>query len=462
MKKPYELVSMGNNTLNILREQKKWIFLVLLCLSQLGQLYNSQAMPTLQVPFQKEMGMDEEAYSRLVIAETLPGLLFPLIGGYLVDYFGASKSFLATNIFIVLGQSICTLAAYQKSLAIFVIGKFTFNAASETAMLARSKIVRIWYINNDLGKALSAAVVMQTGAVIICDMVYPNLYDFTKSLGFPFLMGVLVCFLSAYFCVRCINMHQTLLKSSGNELLENEGNKEISFKNIRQFPKILWILLGAASLGVDSFIIVKLYVSKFLQESYHFSIGQAGFFLAFSQVLTGIATPLAGFLTDKLGKLPIFLIISISLIQIGVFVNIIIPPCDRCYYPAIPIICMSLGLGPLFISGYSCLVRLIEEKQLGIATALIPVVISAQMIFFALISGQIASRTYDTSGYRYVFTFAFIIGLGGIFFAIWTQIYDIKGSKRLQGKSKALASSPVEMKNINTEPDDESNIIKVE
>lgn len=422
------------------RERNKWIFLVLLCLSQLGQLYNSQAIPTLQVPFEKEMGMDEIAYSHLVIAETLPGLLFPLIGGYLVDYFGASVSFLATNIFIVIGQIICTLATFNKSLTVFIIGKMLFNAASETAMLSRSKIMRIWYINNDLGKALSAAVVMQTGATIICDLVYPNLYQLTHSLGFPFLVGVGVCLISAFICYKCVNMHRELLSSQDTGSLSEEGNKNISFKDIKKFPKIIWLLLGAASLGADSFIIFKLYVSKYLQTSYNYSIGQAGFFLALSQVLTGIATPVAGFLTDKIGKLPIFLLISISMIQLGLFSSLLIPTCDRCVWPALPIVCMSIGLGPLFIAGYSSLVRIVDQKQLGIATALIPVIISAQMIVFAVASGQIANFTFESSGYKWVFLFALVIGLGGVFFAIWTEFADQRGDRKLQKRGNDTAN----------------------
>lgn len=424
---------------NIFRQTWKWWFLVLLCLSQMGQLYNSQAIPTLQVPFEREMGMNEITYSYLVIAETMPGFVFPLIGGLLVDYFGASKSFLATNLFIVLGQSICAFAAYEKSLLIFIIGKVIFNSASEAAQLARSKIVRIWYINNDVGRALGAAVVMQTMAVIVCDLVYPNLYEFTQSLGFPFLVGVFVCVGSAFFCVKCVLMHRKLLTLEGGDAVEDEGNKKISFKVIKNFPPIIWYLLGAASLGVDAFIIVKMYLGKYLQESYKFSIGQSGAFLAFSSVLTGVATPLAGFLTDKYGRLPMFLNISVGLIQSGVFFTIVTPRCEGCYWPALPIALMSMGLGPLLIAGYSSLVRIIDEKELGIATALIPVVISAEVIVLVLIVGRVANATHDVYGYNIVFTLALIVGLSGLFIGFLTQWKDAKGDRKL---SKRIGPAP--------------------
>lgn len=420
---------------NIFRENKKWVFLALLCFSQLGQLYNSQAMPTLQVPFEKEMGMNEVDYSHLVIAETMPGFVFPLIGGFLVDYFGASKSFLATNLFIILGQSVCTMATYQKSFWLFILGKVIFNSASEAATLARSKIVGIWYVNNDIGKALGAAVVLQTGAAIVCDLVYPNLYSMTHSLGFPFLIGVIVCFVSTLICIRCVMVHKKLLTLKGGDAASQEGNTNISYKVIRKFPPIIWLLLAAASLGVDSFIIVKLYLGKHLQTSYDFTIGEAGSFLAVSQVLTGAATPIAGFLTDRVGKLPIFLMISIGLIQSGVFFSITASKCERCLWPALPIALLSLGLGPLFVSGYGSLLRLIEEKELGIATALIPVIISAEMIVFAILSGRIADATFDEYGYTWVFTMALIIGMVRLLFGLLVQIYDYKGSQKLQHRN---------------------------
>lgn len=439
----------------LFRQTKKWGFLALLCLSQLGQLYNSQAIPTLQVPMEKEMEMDDVKYSYLVIAETLPGFIAPLFGGYLVDYFGASKSFITTNLFIIIGQAICTLGAYQKSLFLFIIGKMMFNSAAEAAQLARSKIVRIWYINNDVGRALGAAVVMQTMAVIVCDLVYPNLYTLTQSLGFPFLMGVFVCIISAFFCLRCVTVHKQLLRLEGGASALNEGNEAISFKVIAKFPKIIWLLLAAASFGVDAFIIVKLYLSKWIQTSYDFSIGEAGAFLAFSSILTGVATPVAGILTDRYGKLPLFLILSIGLIQAGVASLIILPTCVHCMLPAIPVAFLSMGLGPLFIAGYSALVRIIDEKELGMATALIPVVISAEVIVLVLISGRVADATFASSGYTWVFTLALIVGMIGITFGFIVQAADTRGDKKLQSKNKA--QSMLELSATQTEISDEGS-----
>lgn len=425
-----------NTKLDAFRNKKKWVFLALLCFSQLGQLYNSQAMPTLQVPFEKEMSMNDLDYSHLVIAETLPGFIFPLIGGLFVDYFGASKSYLATNLFIILGQSLCTLATYQKSFWVFILGKVIFNSASEAATLARSKIVGIWYVNNDIGKALGAAVVLQTSAAIVCDLVYPNLYQYTNSLGFPFFVGVIVCVISTFICIRCVMVHKKLLRLKGNGSEVKEGNVNISIKAMKKFPPIIWLLLGAASFGVDSFIIVKLYLGKHLQTAYQFTLGEAGTFLAVSQVLTGFATPIAGFLTDRVGKLPIFLIMSIGLLQSGVFFSITAPRCHRCFWPAIPIALLSLGLGPLFVAGYSSLLRLVDEKELGLATALIPVIISAEMIIFAVLSGQIANATFDNYGYTWVFLMALIIGSVGLVIGIIAQFYDWRGEKKLQYKHK--------------------------
>lgn len=431
--------------LETFRENKKWVFLFLLCFSQLGQLYNSQAMPTLQVPFEREMGMTEIDYSHLVIAETMPGFVFPLIGGYLVDYFGATKSFLTTNIFIILGQSFCTLATYQKSFWVFILGKVIFNSAAEAATLARSKLVGIWYVNNDVGKALGAAVVLQTMAAIVCDVVYPNLYSATQSLGFPFFVGVIVCLVGAVICIRCIMMHRELLKHKGEEAIEKEGNSKISYRVIKKFPPLIWLLLGAASFGVDAFIIVKLYLGKWLQTNYDFSIGEAGSFLAASQVMTGVATPVAGFLTDRFGRLPIFLTLAIGFIQFGVFLTLVSPTCYRCLWPAVPIAFLSMGLGPILVAGYGSLLRIVHEKELGIATAMIPVVISAEVLVLALLAGVIADSTYQSHGYTYVFAMALAAGLVGLTISVITHFYDLKKTKKLQ--SRKLEEPPALLDN---------------
>lgn len=422
----------------LFRNQNKWYFLVLLCLSSLGYLYNSQAIPTLQVPLEKEMGLDELAYSRLLIAEAIPGFLFLLVGGYLVDYFGAVKSFLASSVIIVLGQIICTIAAYKYSFLLFVLGKIVLVIAGESAMLSRTKIIRMWYSNNELGRSMGSMVVMATVATIICDLAYPNLYQAKQSLGLPFLVGVIVCVASVYFSVKCVQLHQDMLNLKVTIDNESEGNKGVSYKSLMELPAIFWMIVFAVSWTMIGAALVKIYQSKFLQTEYHYTVGEAGYFLAFSQVMTAIATPLAGIIADKTQKATLSMIVSIGLIQVSTLLNISIPRCEKCLWPAVPIVVTSCAVGPLMMMAYSSVMKLMDEKVMGMVTSMVPILIGGQMVIFATVAGYIANATVDVYGYKYVFILSLVIGLCGLALSVYLHYFDLNNGKRLQHHKNSL------------------------
>lgn len=436
----------------VFRQKYKWIFLFLLCLSQLGMLYNSQAIPTLQVPFEKELGIDEITYSRILMADAFPNLIFPIIGGYLTDYFGGSASFILTSVVIVLGQSISTFAAYDHSLGIFILGKIVLGIGASTAVVARAKLIKLWYENHEMGRVVSSIVLIDTGAIIIADLAYPILYEHAHTLGFPFLIGVVICLFSLIFAICLILfLHNKFVSIRNTEGHMEEANKQISIKDVRAFPKLFWMAIFTMSWTMISFILVKMYQSKFLQVDFSFSTSQASIFLAASQAITAFTTPFAGILMDKYGKLTLFTIYGNILIQLGTLLNIIIPRCDTCLWPVLPVLCQSVGVGMLFLSFYSSLIRIIDQKQLGLALSILPVLMSLHFIFFPGLAGYIAKITIDDHGYSMVFLLSLFVGVSGLLVAIRMHVLDRNREMKLQPPKVAnLVMQAVELQNSPT------------
>lgn len=416
----------------IFRQKYKWIFMFLLCFSQIGMLYNSQAIPTLQVPFEKELGIDEITYSQLLIADAVPNLIFPIIGGYFTDYFGGPISFIVTSLVIVLGQCISTFAAYDRNLIIFIIGKIVLGIGASTSALAKTKLVKLWFENHEIGKAVSSIVLIDTAAIIISDLVYPGLYEYSHNLGFPFLMGAFLCFVSLIFGICLIMLHHRFTNLGDPEAKEEEANKQISIKDIRNFPKIFWLLLFTMIWTLVSFSLVKIYQSKFLQVTFSYTISEASFFLAASQAVTALTTPAAGILIERYGNLTKVMIIGNILIQLGTLLIITIPSCSACLWPTIPIMCQSVGLGLALLSFYSSLVRIIDQKQLGLAMANFPVIMSLHMIIFPGFAGYIANNTFNDYGYNFVFVLSLSVGICGLGAALKTHFQDNITDKKLQ------------------------------
>lgn len=439
--------SIQKHNANLLKD--KWKFLVFLILAQLGQQYNFQAVETVQVPLQAELGMDEKGYGYLIMAQSLPGLFIPFLSGYIVDHVGASPGFTGSIVLTLIGHAITTLGAYEKSIFLFIAGKVIFVIAYEATYLARIKLMRLWFEDAELNRANSYIILAQTTSVIICDVAYPNLYEVTGVLGFPFLIGAFISLFSVGMCVITSKMHRNLLQNLHVEKIGEESHQP-SFSILRQFPPLMWFVVFTLTTGLVGFLLTKIYLSKFLQVDFGFSIGEAGFFLALSQLLSGIAAISAGIFADKFGKLPYISIAALVSLTVGIALNIVIPKCDQCLLPAVPIVFLSFTMAPLFIAGYGEFSRLIPEKNLGMATSAVPVSISLQMAILSTTAGWIAQETFATAGYRWVFALSLCVAITALICAFKVQLLDQSGDKILQEIGRKKGSKAAELSSLET------------
>ena len=430
--------------------EQKWKFLIFIILSQFGQQFNLQAIDTVQVPLQKSLSIDEKHYGYLIMAQSLPNIFLPVLNGYIVDYLGGLPGFTAAILLTLLGQGIITLGAYNKSFTAFLIGKVISITALEATTLGRIKLFRLWFDNTELNRADSAVVLTQTISVILCDLLYPNLFEATGIFGFPFLVGFFICVFSAGMLLVVNGMHTLLLKQIEADKL-TKYKEQISFSTIKRFPPLLWPVVLTVSSGLTAFIMTKIYLSKFLQVNFGYSIGEAGLFLAVSQLLSAVAAVAAGYIADKHGKLPYILIASSTSLIMGIGLIIIIPQCQKCFLPALPIILLSVVTSPLFIASYGSIARLVPQQNLGMATSGIPVLISIQMTVFPALGGTIAAKTYDTSGYTWVFALNLCVAAVSLISAISVQIADVSKGSILQhtGKSSPREAELEELPMIN-------------
>ena len=274
------------------RDTYKWWFLGALLIAQFSPNFNDSATGTMQTALQEKMGLTEIGYSHLAQASILPSLLIPLISGVLTDRFGALPGYTVSMITILAGQLITVAGAYSKSLWMLMIGKAVNLAGYESSLISRSKFFKEWFDSREIGRVFGFSVFSQTLAMILCDVAYPNLYEYSDSLGFPFLVGGGVAVVSFIFGAIALILHRRFMRTQESTVAQTP--RSISLKPVKTFPFSFWVLVLACMLGSVAFYLTKIYESKFLQIRFNFSIGQAGDILAVAQATPLIATPLMG------------------------------------------------------------------------------------------------------------------------------------------------------------------------
>lgn len=90
----------------------------------------------------------------LYSAYSLPNIILPLAGGYLIDRLSASRMLILFSLCICLGQGVFAIGLSFKSITVMVLGRFIFGIGGECLEVAQAKITTDWFKSRWLGLAL--------------------------------------------------------------------------------------------------------------------------------------------------------------------------------------------------------------------------------------------------------------------------------------------------------------------
>lgn len=413
-------------------KNKRW-FLICLAMTQLGFFYNVQAPTALQKPLQEVLHINEFEYSLIILAQSLPNIGLPIIIGMLIDKYGASIGLAAGMFFGMAGQGLLTVAIYTVNFPLFLFGTIMCYIGVELLFLGKSKMVRLWYKDNEIPGITSVSIFIQSLGIILCDVSYPTIYTQSNSLGLPFAIGLGICTISLLFGTLKIGLHQKYM-SQATKLATTPEHHSLSetWKSVKSYPILFWVITAASALSFGAYNATKAFESKFLIISFQFKVNEAGYILASGLVASGIVGPMAGVLLDKTGKLAKGMIVSAIIILVGIVLNANLPECEKCLTPTIPFMLMVLGSSVRGIVAISSAMRLIPHKNIGMALALLTMMSAVVNVSYPPIAGAISQATIDEHKYYWVFMTNALVCVVGVTLAFLAHIMDMRGSKKLQ------------------------------
>lgn len=433
------------------RDRNKWIFLLLIEIGQFGLSYSFGGISTLQVQFEKFMGVTEIEYARLIQAQSIPGLILPIFAGVLTDYYGASFSFISGIVLTALGQLLVLAATIKLDYWLLFAGLIIKSSGVKVFYLGKAKMIRLWYRDSEMGKVTSISMIVSTSASIACDIGYPNIYQLTNTLYWPYTVAFALVFIAFIASLIQTRYHTVLMRGQQKLDIEVKERQTLgkAFQALKKFPTAFWLIIFSSVMETISFSATKMYESKFLQTSFNFTPGQAGFILAGGLVVTATVAPFAGCFVDKFGYLPQMLILSAFLNIGGIAGNALAPKCDRCFLPAVPLALMCAGSGVKEVVIMSAKMRLIKEKNFGFALSIFTTISSLMLLIYPGVTGQIAQSTFKESGYVYVFLANVGMAVCSLLLMIWLLFNDTKTGKRLQRIMESRTSTLVAMAEYN-------------
>ncbi|KAG0203441.1 hypothetical protein BGX28_004268 [Mortierella sp. GBA30] len=457
---------------------RHWAVLLLACLLLFGNYYCYDIPAALNVQLKDWLGTDYATHqyhlNLLYSVYSLPNIVLPLFGGFLIDRLSASRMLILFSLCICLGQGSFAMGVSVKSIWIMVLGRFIFGIGGECLEVAQAKITTDWFKSRWLGFALGLNLSSARIATAMNDNLSPTIEDLGAGVIGASWVGFGVCVLSlvcgcglAYLdgavsrkqagvrldardrkkdaLVRsrtdniigreAINVSSDSTVTMSSEALEEEeeiekeaemaDDDEMRFSEIFTLRPNFWIL-SLCCISLYGAVVPFIHISSdFLQKKWHMSPTKAGTIMSIPDIISSIGSPLCGYLVDRFGNraryIPLSAVFIIwAHIQFG-------------FTLITPVVAMFvLGLAySLFASVlWPCIPFLVEDHQLGTAYGLVTIALNISLTLFPMV---VASILHDTRGsYQHVEVLFIALGGIGLFLSVIFNALDHREGGYLQ------------------------------
>ncbi len=126
---------------------KRWWVLFFLCLVMFGNYYVYDCIGPLADHLQRLLGYSDTQIGTLNAIYSAPNIFLVLIGGLLVDRFGAARVTLWTTAICLLGA---VLTAVSGSFVMMAAGRLLFGIGAETMIVASTVALGLWFLGRSL------------------------------------------------------------------------------------------------------------------------------------------------------------------------------------------------------------------------------------------------------------------------------------------------------------------------
>lgn len=385
--------------------------------------------------------MSSVEYNLLYSVYSLPNLVFPIIGGLIMDKFGARPLVFLSTIFVTAGQAIFAFGVSVGSFPLALLGRGVFGCGGENLDLGQSFIDIAWFEGRELSMAFGLGSAISMLAIVFNDNSEPVIADETNvDTGLWF--GFLICvgsFIAALIVIVIDRRRDRLLGIKNKS--ERPESEKFKFKDIKEFDKTYWILLINCITSETSVYCFEYIASGFFQDRFGYSSVEAGFIMSTTFFIAALSSPIIGFVTDRYGKRMVFLISS------GVFSTLfhisfmIIPDTNKPIYPLLFMILLGLSYSIYNTVYWAALTYIVDSKLIGTAMGTSYVVSNLGLILIPPLIGYIQDTTHLYKGYFWVSFCLALLGFLGVLSGIWVHSIDMKNGGILH------SADPVKAKN---------------
>ena len=390
----------------------RWTALVLASLSIFGAYYFNYALSSVKPMLESILGWNSEDFGTYTSAYAWFNVfLFMLIfSGFILDKLGVRKTGLGATIVMFLGTALNYWAVKHQFADDAVVhlpilgdmraqvwwsslGFAVFGVGTEAIGITISKAVVRWFKGKEMALAMGMQMsIARLGTALAIGISIPLALKFNVTAPILFALIVMILGVISFILFSILDIKLDKSEDKANE--EINPDDEFKIKDIVHIISNLgfWYIAILCVLFYSAVFPFLFYANDLMVNKYNVDPSLAGTITMLLPFGTIILTPLFGGIYDKYGKGATIMIIG-SLILILVHGVLAIPSITLWWVAAIMVIILGVAFSLVPSAMWPSVPKIIPEKQLGTAYAVIFWIQNIGLMLVPLVLGIVLNNT---------------------------------------------------------------------
>jgi MFS family permease len=396
------------------RRPLAWLAFALVATIYFGNFYVYDSIGPVASLLQEQRGFSNTQIGMLNAIYSLPNIVLILVGGMLVDRFGAPRMLVWSTAVCLVGS---VLTAFGPDFTTMAAGRLFFGIGAETQNIALTVAIIDWFAGGGIAFAMGLSLAIGRSGSFSADMS-PTWFASAYAGGWqPPLMIAAGVGLVAMVAALVYRQLDARYRVPHVNAAARESHPRFAPRDLLQFGRAYWYLLVLCVLWYAVILAFRSTFSiKYLQHAHGLDLAAAGAMNSYVFLAAMFATPLFGWACDRTGRYAPWLLLGSMLLPAALF---IMAYTSVSLWLATAMIGISYSLVPAVM--WPLLSKLVSPARIGTALGLMWVVQNAGIAGANLVAGwlndQAVASALNPAGYEPMMRFFVGASTLGVVFA---------------------------------------------
>lgn len=408
-----------------------WLVLALIALANLGNFYVYDSIGPVAELLERQRGFSDTEIGLLNAIYSLPNVVLLLVGGLLVDRYGATRLMLATGALCFAGALLTAFAPGFDGMAggrlLFGIGAETFNICTLAA------IVR-WFPGRHLALAMGLSIACGRAGAFAVDLS-PAWIPAAYAAGWQPPLALAAGFAGLSLAMALAYARLDRRHAPPAQLSPPPAAPRAMARDWRLFGPTYWCVVALCALWYAViFAFRSTFAIKYFQHVHGLELAAAGAINGYVFLAALVTTPLFGWLCDRTGRYAPLLFAGALLLPAAIAALMAVQ-----WSPWIGTVLIGISFSLVPAVLWPLVARLVPADRLGTALAIMWVVLNAAIAGANLAAGMLndaaGAGPGNPAGYRPMMLFFLAASAAGAVCA--TALWLAAGRRRHEARLRA-------------------------